>query len=290
MNSFESPSLTPKNPIFQGWYADPEIHRFGHRYYIYPTFSAEYDRQTFFEVWSSGDLRSWRNEGVILDLADVAWSTNRAAWAPTVVERDRAFYMYFSAGDGAGIGVAKAESPTGPFRDLLGRPLIAEYHFGAQPIDAHAFCDDDGRCYLYYGGWRHAVVVELAADMASFIGAFQEITPEDYVEGPFMLKRQGTYYFMWSEGSWGDPTYGVAYARAPSPHGPFERIGTILRGNAEIGTSAGHHSILQIPERGETWIAYHRRPPGETNRHHRVVCLDRLYFDDEGNILPVVLT
>lgn len=278
------------NPIFDGWYADPEIHFFAGRYYVYPTYSALYENQTFFEVWSSSNLADWRNEGRILDFADVPWSTNRAAWAPSVAERDGRYYFYFSAGDGAGIGVAVSDHPAGPFKDALGGPLVKEYHHGAQPIDAHAFIDDDGRAYLYYGGWKHAVVVELGADMISTVGEFREITPELYVEGPFMLKRNGTYYFMWSEGSWGDASYSVAYARSDSPFGPFVREGKVLESDPAIATSAGHHSVLQIPGTDDWYIAYHRRPLTETDRDHRVVCLERMYFDAEGRILPVKLT
>ncbi len=278
------------NPAFPGWYADPELHFFQGRYYIYPTFSAEYEDQTFFEAFSSEDLTHWRNEGRILDFKDVPWSTNRAAWAPSMVEKDGTYYFYFSAGDGAGLGVATSTHPAKDFKDALGRPLVLEYHHGAQPIDAHAFQDDDGRNYLYWGGWRHAVMAELADDMVSFKSEIVEVTPENYVEGPFILKRQGTYYFMWSEGSWGDASYSVAYAKSDSPWGPFVRHGKILQSDPEVGSSAGHHSVLQIPGTDDWVIAYHRRPIEETARDHRVVCLEHMHFDENGDIVPVVLT
>ena len=278
------------NPILPGWNADPEAHIFGNRYYIYPTYSDEYEKQTFFEVWSSSDLTDWINHGRILDFADIPWSTNRAAWAPTVAEKDGKYYFYFSAGDGAGIGVAVSDSPTGPFRDALGQPLIKEYHHGAQPIDAHAFVDDDGRAYLYYGGWSHAVVVQLGEDMISTRGDFHEITPDSYVEGPFMIKRNGVYYLMWSEGGWGDASYCVAYARSDSPLGPFERASCVLVTDPSIATSAGHNSVINIPGTDEWYIVYHRRPLDETHRNHRVTCIDRLDFDEAGNILPVKMT
>lgn len=278
------------NPVFEGWYADPEIHLFQGRYYIYPTFSAAYEEQTFFEVWSSDDLVTWQNEGRILDFADVPWSTNRAAWAPSCAERNGRYYFYFSAGDGAGIGVAVSDHATGPFVDALGKPLIAEYHHGAQPIDAHAFIDDDGKAYLYYGGWGHAVVIELADDMISLRGEFKEITPDNYVEGPFMVKRHGVYYFMWSEGGWGDSSYAVAYGRASSPFGPFEREAVILQSGPAVGNGAGHHSVLNLPGTDDWLICYHRRPLNETHPNHRVTCLDRMEFDAEGKILPVKLT
>ena len=283
-------SRTSGNPLFEGWYADPEIHIFQGRYWIYPTFSTDFDAQTFFEAFSSADFTGWRREGRILDFADVPWSTNRAAWAPSAAERDGRYYLYFSAGDGAGIGVAVADSPAGPFHDALGRPLIAEYHHGAQPIDAHCFQDDDGQAYLYYGGWRHAVVVKLNADMVSLDGDVHEITPEHYVEGPFMLKRHGVYYFMWSEGNWGDSSYAVAYARSDSPFGPFVRAGRVLENNPDVGNAAGHHSVLNLPGTDEWYIVYHRRPITETHHNNRVVCIDRLYFEENGDIRPVVLT
>jgi beta-xylosidase len=284
------------NPIFPGWYADPEIHIFAGRYYVYPTFSAPYEEQTYFDAFSSSDLSNWVHHARILDFADVPWSTHRAAWAPSAIERDGKYYFYFSAGDGAGLGVAVADEPSGPFHDALGGPLVAEYHHGAQPIDAHAFLDDDGQAYLYWGGWKHAVVSRLGKDMISLEGDIHEITPHNYVEGPFMFKRRGVYYFTWSEGGWGDSSYSVAYAKSDNPMGPFERVGVILQSNPEIGNGAGHHSVLELPsksgdEASESWlICYHRRPIDETSRHSRVTCLDSLHFDENGDILPVEIT
>ncbi len=85
------------NPVISGWYADPEIHFFQGRYYLYPTYSAPYEKQTFYEAFVSDDLVEWRSCGVVLDFADVPWSTNRAAWAPSVAEKNGKYYMYFSA-------------------------------------------------------------------------------------------------------------------------------------------------------------------------------------------------
>jgi beta-xylosidase len=284
------PQRTSGNPLFPGWYADPEIHIFAGKYYIYPTYSSEFDCQAFFEVWSSDDLTNWQNEGVILDFKNVPWSSNRCAWAPSAIERDGKYFFYFSAGDGAGLGVAVADHPAGPFRDALGKPLIANYPHGAQPIDAHAFIDDDGQAYLYFGGWSKSIVVKLNRDMISLDGDFLEITPPDYVEGPFMIKRNGVYYFMWSEGDWGNSSYGVAYAKSDSPYGPFTERREILRSNPQIGNGAGHHSVLNLPGTDEWYICYHRRPIDETHGNHRVTCLDRLYFDENEEILPVVMT
>ena len=105
-----------------------------------------------------------------------------------------------------------------------------------------------------------------------------------------MLLKDGKYYFMWSEGGWTGPNYAVAYAIGTSPFGPFERVGKILQQDPAVATGAGHHSVLQAPRSGKWYIVYHRRPLGETDRNHRVVCIDELRFDDKGFVLPVVIT
>lgn len=278
------------NPAFPGWYADPELHFFEGKYWIYPTCSRIYEEQTTFEAFSSPDLENWTTEGTILDFADVPWSTNRAAWAPSAAFRNGRYYLCFSAGDGAGLGMAVADSPQGPFRDALGRPLVSEYFHGAQPIDAHLFQDRDGTPYLYWGGWRHAVMARMSDDLLGFDSEIVEITPQDYVEGPFMVRMEDDYLFLWSEGSWGDPTYRVAYARSDSPWGPFERRGTLLESDPAIATSAGHCSVLRLPGSKNHILAYHRRPLGRTGRDERVVCMDWLEFDANGDPIPVRMT
>ncbi|KAK2737910.1 hypothetical protein FQN57_007361 [Myotisia sp. PD_48] len=287
--SIAAPSDKVGNPVIKGWYADPEARIFNNKYYIYPTVSTVYENQTYFEVFTSGDLRTWENKGRILDFNDIPWSTNRAAWAPSVAFKNGKYYIYFSAGDGAGIGVAQADSPEGPFKDALGKPLISKYWHGAQPIDANIFIDDDGRNYLYYGGHRHGVVVELGDDMISLNSEVKEITPSGYVEGPWMLKREGIYYFMYSTGGWGDNSYGVSYVTSSSPLGPFDgKPKIIMQGDVRVGTGAGHNSVFSVE--GDYYIVYHRRFPDDNERDHRVICIDRLYFNAKGEIESVKIT
>ncbi|CAM3515423.1 glycoside hydrolase family 43 protein [Paenibacillus lupini] len=288
------------NPIFPGWYADPEARVFNDTYWVYPTYSAPYDEQTFFDAFYSKDLVEWHKVEKVLDRSTVNWA-RRAVWAPSPIERDGKFYFYFCANDIqsndelGGIGVAVADQPEGPFHDPLGRPLIDRFHHDAQPIDPHAFIDEDGTAYLYFGGWGHCVVAKLNEDMIS-LGTFEdgetfkEITPTNYVEGPCMIKKDGKYYFMWSEGGWGGPNYCVAYAISDNPLGPFERLGVVLAKQEDVATGAGHHGFLQIPGTDEYWIVYHRRPLEETDANHRVTCIDRMTFNEDGTIMPVRLT
>lgn len=288
------------NPIFPGWYADPEGAVFGGRFWVYPTYSAPYEQQVFFDAFSSPDLVTWTKHARILDTNAVTWA-RRAMWAPAVIEKDGRYFLFFSANDiqndrqPGGIGVAVADRPEGPFQDYLGKPLVDRFHNGAQPIDQFVFRDRDGRYYMVYGGWRHCNIARLKDDFRGFDPfpdgtVFKEITPEGYVEGPFMLLREGKYYFMWSEGGWTGPNYSVAYAIADSPLGPFKRIGKILQQDPQVATGAGHHSVIKLPGQDVYLIVYHRRPLGENDGNHRVVCMDRLEFDQQGLIKPVKIT
>lgn len=290
---------TSGNPIFKGWYADPEGAVLDGQYWVFPTYSADFDDQTFMDAFSSPDLVTWTKHPRVLDKKDVSWA-RRAMWAPAVMHANGKYYLFFSAndvheGEVGGIGVAMASRPEGPYKDALGKPLINEIVNGAQPIDQFVFRDDDGQYYMYYGGWGHCNVAKMSPDLMSIVpfadgSKFREVTPENYVEGPFMLKRKGKYYFMWSEGGWGGPDYCVAYAIADSPFGPFRRVGKILQQDPAVATGAGHHSVIQVPGKDEYYIVYHRRPLTETGRDSRETCIDRLYFDKQGNIVPVKMT
>lgn len=295
------PVMHAGNPVLPGWYADPEAAFFRSEYWLYPTASAPYDQQTAFDAFSSPDLVHWTKHPKVLDARSVKWA-RRAMWAPSVVENHGRYYFFFAAndiqndGESGGIGVAVSDNPAGPFQDLTGTPLVGKFEHGAQPIDPFVFHDSKtGQWYLIYGGWRHCNIARLRDDFAALQPLedgtmFREITPEGYVEGPFMFERAGRYYFMWSEGGWTGPDYSVAYAVGDSPLGPFKRVAKILQQDPAVATGAGHHSVLRVPNTDAWYIVYHRRPIGETNGNHRVVCIDRMEFDKDGNILPVKMT
>jgi beta-xylosidase len=288
------------NPILKGWYADPEATIFKNQYWIYPTYSDKYSKQVFFDAFSSHDLIKWEKHSSILDTSAVKWA-NRAMWAPAIIEKNNKYYFFFAANDiqnnkeYGGIGVAIADQPQGPFKDYLGKPLIDQFYNGAQPIDQFVFKDTDGKYYILYGGWQHCNIAQLNDAFNGFIpfedgNTFKEITPQGYVEGPFLFKRNNKYYFMWSEGGWTGPDYSVAYAVADSPFGPFKRVGKILEQDSTVARGAGHHSIIHNQKKDTWYIVYHRRPIGETAANNRATCIERMYFDKQGNILPVRLS
>jgi beta-xylosidase len=312
----------------QGYYADPEVRVFDHQYWIYstrsvsaddpaigqPIFNAQqteqrkqhvihkdYLLQTGLDAFSSPDLVHWTKHNSVLSVKNVAWAAY-AIWAPSAIYLNGKYYLFFAANDiqktdsfEGGIGVAMSGTPGGPFVDAIGKPLIGNFHQGAQPIDPMVYQDDDGSIYLYYGGQGHCVVSQLSKDLTHVIpmpdrGLYKEITPEHYVEGPFMIKRKGAYYFMWSEGDWGGSDYGVAYAKSSSPVGPFTRVGKILQTDPAIAKGPGHHSVLHIPNTDDWYIVYHRHPLNSTGISKRVMAIDKMVFDKDGNIEHVAMT
>ncbi|MFE4625182.1 family 43 glycosylhydrolase [Streptomyces mirabilis] len=284
-----------RSPVLPGLNADPDVHYLDGQYWIYPTTDGYAGWSgTSFKAYSSKDLVHWKDHGVILDLGpDVSWA-DKNAWAPAIAERDGKYYFYFCAEQQ--IGVAVADSPAGPFKDALGRPLVAKGQFTGQMIDPAVFTDDDGQSYLYWGN-GHGYAVRLNADMVSFDASqVRDITQPDFREGSFVVKRRGTYYFMWSEDDTRSENYHVAYATGPSPLGPWTKRGTILSKRPEYGIKGtGHHSVVNVPGTDDWYIVYHRfalNGPGKAGGDgtHRETTVDRMEFAADGTIEPVVPT
>ena len=292
-------------------YADPEIlyAEQTDTYYIYPT-SDGFKNWTgdSFKVFSSKDLKTWKDEGVIFDLKkDAPWA-GRNAWAPCIIEKkdkEKGDYNYYYYYTGAGkIGVATGKHPTGPFVDL-GEALIdwkpEGIGHGAE-IDPDVFTDPKtGKSYLYWGN-GYMAVCELNEDMVSLKRDSMKLLITNnryYSEGAYVFYRDGFYYFTWSKNDTRSPDYEVRYVKSDSPTGPIDdsQSVVILSKNPEKEIYAtGHHSILQIPGKDEWYIIYHRfkHPDGiELGRdagYNREVCIDRLEFNEDGSIKTVIPT
>ena len=285
---FSTIAFSQKNPVIDGWYADPEGAIFENKYWIYPTYSARYEKQVFLDAFSSSDMVTWKKHPNILDTFQVKWA-KIAMWAPAIIKKDNQYFLFFSANDIqskqrngiaddtlGGIGIAVADNPAGPFHDYLGKPLINKFYNNAQPIDQFVFKDTDGLYYIFYGGWGKCNVGKLNENFTGLVPfsdsmLVKDITPKGYVEGPTMFIRNGKYYLMLSECGWTNSTYKVAYGVADNVMGPFERIATILEADETIATGAGHHSVINIPGTDEWYIVYHRRPIPNLDRDHMVV-------------------
>ena len=303
------------NPILSGFHADPEIlySRQTKRYYIYPTSDGFPGwGGSYFKVFSSRNLKEWKEERVILDMKkDVSWA-NGNAWAPCIEEKEidgkYKYFFYYSANSvtnkGKQIGVATANSPTGPFTDS-GKPIITSSPVGqGQQIDVDVFTDPtSGKSYLYWGN-GYMAGAELNNDMLSVKEeTITVMTPKGgtlqtyaFREAPYVFFRKGVYYFLWSVDDTGSPNYHVAYGTSTSPLGPIKvaKSPVVLIQNPEKEIyGPAHNSILQVPGTDKWYIVYHRinknylkSDPGV----HREVCIDRMEFNEDGSIKQVIPT
>ena len=308
-----------RNPILPEFHADPEVlysEQTG-KFYIYSTTDgAPGWGGYYFTVFSSKDLTDWRHEGIMLDLGtnQVPWATGNA-WAPCIIERKTPagwrYYFYYSGHDKKrnrkSIGVAVAERPTGPFLDegiIVTDDDRPQGVRGGQAIDVDVFQDPvSGKFYLYWGNGFMAGA-ELNGDMLSIKKeTTTNLTPQGgslqdyaYREAPYVFYRKGTYYFMWSVDDTGSPNYHVAYGTSNSPLGPITVAKdpvVLIQDPAKEIYGPAHNSVLQIPDRDEWYIVYHRinkdylRPTPNGPGFHRQVCIDRMQFNADGTIQRV---
>jgi hypothetical protein len=305
------PALSKKdnNPALKGLYADPDIlySNLTGKYYIYPTTDG-FDgwSGTFFKTFSSSDLKKWKDEGTILTLGkDVKWA-DRNAWAPCIIERKvdgkYKYFYYFTAAQK--IGVAVADHPAGPFIDS-GKALVDTKPAGinnGQIIDPEVFHDPvSDKYYIYYGNGFLAVA-ELNDDMISLKNeTLKVITPQggQFREGAHVFFRNGQYYFSWSIDDTRSPNYRVGYGMAASPYGPIKlpQDFVILKSNEKQGIfGTGHHSTIQKNGTDEWYMIYHRFNypnginTGDKAGFNRETCIDRMYFNADGTIKPVIAT
>lgn len=281
-------AATAPKPILEGFTADPAIRAFGDKYYVYPTSDKPHWQTTDFSVWSSPNLVDWKNEGMILDITrEIPWGNIRA-WAPDCIERDGRYFFYF-CGDGK-IGVATADTPVGPFKDALGRPLLEPGgKVDIYTIDPAVFIDDDEQAYLYYGNGRCAQVFKLNRDMISLDGDPVDIPLRDFREAVWVFKRNGKYYFTWSIDDARSPNYRVGWGISDNPLGPVyspEGGFIVLQKNGPAVATA-HHSIVNVPGTDRWYVAYHRHAIPRGSGYKRETCLVRMEFHPDGSIKPM---
>ncbi|MCG9972860.1 family 43 glycosylhydrolase [Christiangramia crocea] len=282
-----------KNPIHKGYYADPSVIQHGDRFFIYATI----------DPWGGDSLAVLETKNFQkFKTHKLNWPTKKACtsptskdamvWAPGVTKgKNGKFYMYISVG--SEIWVGESETPLGPWKNAKedGSPLIKsslypDYHM----IDAHCFIDSDGQAYLYWGsGWDwvngRCFAVKLKDDMVNFDGEIKDVTPPNYFEAPYILKKNNRYYLMYSDGKAIDSTYKIRYSVSDNPLGPFEEgvNSPIATTNAEKKIyGPGHHSVFT--KNGQYYILYHQIKPQEKDYVLRQLRLDSLNFTQDGEI------
>jgi hypothetical protein len=292
--------------VLPGQFADPDLAKFGDRYYLYPTTDGfEGWSGTQFHVFSSPDLKVWKDEGVIVDLLspEVPWATG-SAWAPAIATRNGKYYYYFCGKEANGIsaiGVAVADHPAGPYT-AQPEPLITMEQMKrlgikmGQTIDPSIYSEEGGAAYMLFGNGDGAIV-ELNDDMISVREETMSNLDglEDFREAVTVLKRGGLYHFTWSCDDTGSENYHVKYGTSEHLYGPVTYHYPVLVKNPEkemLGT--GHHSIMQEPSKDEYKMAYHRFVTPltrfkEGKGYHRETCITPVSFGADGLMQAVKL-
>lgn len=297
------------NPIVQNIFtADPAPVVSGDTVYLYTSHDEDISVKNFFTMkdwrcFTTTDMVNWTDRGTIASLYDFKWANSgwgggftNGAWAPHAIQRDGKWYLYCPL-QGRGIGVLVADSPFGPFKDAIGKPLIPNDN-----IDPAAFIDDDGQAYLYWGNPK-CRYVKLNKDMISFdtsIGnnglVTLDMTVEEfgtrskpdqrrattYEEGPWLYKRNGFYYLFFAAGPIGEH---LGYSTSSSPVGPWKYGGVVMKPQSAFTIHPG-----VIDYKGKTYLFYHNAGLPGGGGFKRSVCVDELTFNPDGSVKEVIAT
>lgn len=305
--------LSAQNPVIQTHFSpDPAPMVYKDRMYVYtgddiPGFDFYY--MTKWRVHSSDDMVNWTDHGVPISLESFTWARDRA-WAAQCVQRNGKFYWYICAqtiNNDMAIGVAVSDSPTGPFKDALGKPLVTTGSW--DNIDPTAFIDDDGQAYLYWGNSK-LFYVKLNKNMISYDGKItkvpqsvesfgglrrpaksdevlqkQEKFEDVFVEGPWFYKRNKQYYMMYAGMT--DRTECLSYAISSSPTGPWKYQGKIMTGQP-TNSFTNHGGIIDF--RGKSYLFYHTGLLPGAGSYGRSTAIEEFKYNADGSIPKITMT
>lgn len=298
-------TASAQNPIVQtNFTTDPAPMVSGDRLYVYTGHDEE--KADFFwmqewRVYSTADMVNWTDHGSPLAIEDFKWGDDRA-WAPQCIERNGKFYFYVclhsKISGGMAIGVAVGDSPTGPFKDALGKPLFENGSW--DHIDPTAFIDDDGQAYLYWGN-PHLYYLKLNEDMISYEGGLNrvEMTEESfgapnpaqrekgkkyrdvYTEGPWLSKHKDKYYMIYAAG--GVPEH-IAYSMGDSPVGPWKYMGDIMP-LQNTGSFTNHSGVIDY--KGNSYFFYHTGKLPGGGGFGRSMAVEQFEYNEDGTF-PII--
>ncbi|HML75050.1 MAG TPA: glycoside hydrolase family 43 protein [Anaerohalosphaeraceae bacterium] len=289
-------------PIISNRYlADPAALVHEDRVYVYCSNDDESPVQGGYNIpnvvcISTADMKNWTDHGIVFDAArDTTWA--KKSWAPTAIARDGKIFLYFGNG-GANIGVAVADSPTGPFKEVLGKPLLEHSTPGVQParnmwlFDPGAFIDDDGQAYLYFGGNGddNVRVVKLKRDMITLDGDVIKMNAQNFFEAAWVFKRNGIYYFTYSA----NPRAGMSFDYMTSTESPISGFTYAGKTSDQPPLNDNNHHAAHFEFKGKWYEVYHNRivanEAGIPTGFRRNIALDSFDFDDKGKIIKKVPT
>ncbi len=293
-NASQTPQIN--NPIIKDKYTgDPAALVYKDKVYLYAGHDEAPNDFNFYKmnewlVYSSSDMVNWQEHPVPLKVTDFSWAKSDA-WAAQVIERNGKFYWYVTVShgtiDGKAIGVAVSDSPTGPFKDALGKAIITndmtmQTQISWDDIDPTVMIDDDGQAYLFWGN-TVCHYAKLKENMVELDGPIQTIDLPNFTEAPWIHKRKNWYYLSYA---YQFPEK-IAYAMSKSINGPWEYKGILneIAGNS----NTNHQSIIEF--KGVPYFIYHNgsiQPNGGSFR--RSVCVDRLHYNEDGTMKRVIMT
>ena len=304
-----------QNPIIQTQLTtDPAPMVDGDTLYVYT--GHDEDKADFFwmnewRVYSTTDMVNWTDHGSPLDLSSFSWADDRA-WAAQTIKRNGRYYWYICAHSkltgGMAIGVAVSDSPTGPFKDALGKPLFDNGSW--DNIDPTVWIDDDGQAYLYWGN-PHLYYAKLNEDMISLKGGVDpkeaiddkrqvgrihmtvdgfgapDVENRDstvkykdnYTEGPWFMKRGKNYYMIYAAG--GVPEH-IAYSMSKKPLGPWKYQGNIMP-LENTGSFTNHCGVVDF--KGKSYFFYHTGKLG--GGFGRSVAVEEFKYNADGTF-PII--
>ena len=286
-----------QNPIIRDQFsADPTARIFNGKVYLFPSHDIpapeSFPRKDWFcmadyHVFSSTNLTDWTDHGVIVSQDKIGWvnPTSYSMWAPDCIERNGKYYFYFPAniktGKGFGIGVAIADKPEGPY---VPNP---EPITNVRGIDPCVFIDKDGQAYIYYSLNRifAARLKDNMTELASEPVVLGDLPTKGLVEGPFFFERNGIYYLTYPHVE--NKIERLEYAIGDNPLGPFKVTGVIMD-ETPMGTWTNHHSLVQY--NGQWYLFYHQSAYSPKFDKNRSVCIDSLFFNEDGTIRKVIPT
>ncbi len=300
--------LSAQNPFVQTWCtSDPAPMVANNRMYVYT--GHDEDGADFFwmqewRIYSTDDMVNWTDHGSPLALESFSWADDRA-WASQCVERDGKYYWYICAhsriSKGMAIGVAVSDSPTGPFRDAIGKPLFENGSW--DHIDPTVFIDDDGQAWLMWGNPR-VYYLKLNRDMVSYSGELGMLPmtedafgsppmnereqgkqyKDSYVEGPWLTKRNGTYQLLYAAG--GVPEH-ISYSTAPSPTGPWKYAGEIMP-LCDTKSFTNHCGVADY--KGHSYFFYHTGKLPGGGGFGRSVAVEEFTYNADGSFPTIMPT
>jgi arabinoxylan arabinofuranohydrolase len=283
-----------KNPFITNMYtADPSAHVWKDgRLYVYPSHDIDpprgCDLMDQYHVFSTDDMIHWTDHGEILRASQVPWGRHEGGfmWAPDCAFKDGTYYFYYPHPSETKwnntwkIGVATSKSPVSGFKDQGYIPGLESL------IDPQVFQDNDGQYYFYYGGGTICKGGKLKDNMMEIDGSMQDmIGLIDFHEATWVFKRNGVYYLTYADNH-SDSTGNnrMRYAMSKNPLGPWTYKGVYMD---PTDSYCAHGSVIEY--KGQ-WYQFYFNSSISHNDWLRSICVDKLYFNQDGTIQKVIQT